>query len=414
MADEVLIKDLTLAQIQSRFRCNKLFRGPTQQNDPALSPVSVAFFGGDASKIYLLPTLRQLFDFVEFYTAWYKTGPGASDPMATKRWKNAGRVRFNVETKVSPRGDRDPLHPGQIFATRTIGPVPFARKVASAIAGHGLEERADIQSFDFRTLLVVQEQFPQIRTVYLFGDFPKFADPLLDDSDEGANMQPQAGVGRNTPWMAGMFWPYRVTTLSQPFRAATSGGFAGMAITPDKRRLLPLLEKPLVGDDEKTLLLHGFELATRSYTGNRWRYRLDARGVSIGDFILTGEEHGLVIERDSSQGDLNGFKAVYEITLGAPGTFVDKELVVDLLRISDSDRISRPGPAGDVGIGKEFAFPFGTIEDVLFIDRKHIGLLNDNNFPFSVGRHLGSGQPDDEEFIIIKLDQPLEAGKGGK
>ena len=407
VAAEVLIKDLTVAEIQEQFRCDKLFRGPTQQNDPALSPVTVAFFGGDASQIYVLPTLQQLFDFVTFYTTYYRTGPGSGHPMATKRWKNAQRVRFNVETKVNPRTDEDPLHPGQIFALRTIEPTPFAQKVANVIVSNGMQERADIQSFDFRTLLVVQEQFPQIRTVYLFGDFPKFDDPAIAGSDDGTNMQPQAGAGPNTPWMAGMFWPYRSTKLTQPFRAQTSGGFEGMALTPDKHRLLPLLEKPLAGDDQRTILMHEFDLASSSYTGNRFKYQFDPRGVSIGDFILTDEEHGLIIERDNTQGDLNGFKAVYKITLGAPGTFVNKELAVDLLRISDPHRISEPGQSGDVGIGRNFAFPFTTIEDVLFFDQKHIGILNDNNFPFSVGRHVGSGQPDDEEFIIIKLDRPL-------
>jgi glycerophosphoryl diester phosphodiesterase len=327
--------------------------------------------------------------------------------MATKRWKNAERVRFNVETKVNPRTDEDPLHPGQIFATRTIEPVPFAQTVANVIVSNGMQERADIQSFDFRTLLVVQEQFPQIRTVYLFGDFPKFDDPAIAGSDDGTNMQPQVGAGPNTPWMAGMFWPYRTTKLTQPFRAQTSGGFEGMAITPDKHRLLPLLEKALAGDDPKTLLMHEFDLASGSYTGNRFKYPLDARGVSIGDFILFDNEHGLVIERDNTQGDLNGFKAVYKIALGAPGAFVNKDLAVDLLRITDPHRISEPGQAGDVGIGVNFAFPFVTIEDVLFFDAKHIGVLNDNNFPFSVGRHVGSGQPDDDEFIVIKLDEPL-------
>jgi len=48
-----------------------------------------------------------------------------------------------------------------------------------------------------------------------------------------------------------------------------------------------------------------------------------------------------------------------------------------------------------------------TIEDVVVFDRKHIGVLNDNNFPFSIGRHVGSGKPDDNEFIIIELDRPL-------
>jgi glycerophosphoryl diester phosphodiesterase len=34
-------------------------------------------------------------------------------------------------------------------------------------------------------------------------------------------------------------------------------------------------------------------------------------------------------------------------------------------------------------------------------------VLNDNNFPFSVGRHVGSGKPDGNEFIRVRLDRPL-------
>lgn len=409
VAAEVLIKDFTVAQIQSLYRCDKLFRGPSQQNDPALSPVTVAFFGGDASKIYVLPTLQQVFDFVKFYQAYYQAGAGAGHPQATKRWKNAARVRFNLETKVNPRTDLDPLHPGQVYADRTIGPVPFAQKVANVIVGNAMQERADIQSFDFRTLLVVQKQYPQIRTVYLFGDFPKFADPTIAGTDEGTNMQPQGGP--NTPWMAGMFWPYRVTALTQPFRAKRSGGFEGMAITPDRKKLLPLLEKPLVDDEPDALLIHEFDLKTRKFTGVQYGYELDPRGTAIGDFILFDRNRGLVIERDDSQGKLDGFKAIYEVTLCKRGEFVTKELAVDLLRISDPHRISGIGQPGDVGLGKDFAFPFVTIEDVLFFDEKHIGVLNDNNFPFSIGRHVGSGQPDDNEFIILELDKPLGKGK---
>ncbi len=148
-ADEVLIKDFTVAQIQATFRCDKLFRGPTQQNDPALSPVSAAFFAGDASKIYVMPTLQQLFDFVRSYETYYRTGPGAGHTEATHRWKNAARVRFNIETQVNPRHDTD--NHGQVFASRTILPEPFAQKVANVIVTNQLTERADIQSFDFRT-----------------------------------------------------------------------------------------------------------------------------------------------------------------------------------------------------------------------------------------------------------------------
>jgi hypothetical protein len=31
--------------------------------------------------------------------------------------------------------------------------------------------------------------------------------------------------------------------------------------------------------------------------------------------------------------------------------------------------------------------------------------FDDNNFPFSVGRHVGSDRPNDDEFIINRLDQ---------
>ena len=45
--------------------------------------------------------------------------------------------------------------------------------------------------------------------------------------------------------------------------------------------------------------------------------------------------------------------------------------------------------------------------DMVFFDGKTIGVLNENNYPFSLGRHLTTGHPDDNEFIIIKLDKPL-------
>lgn len=400
--DEVLVKNLTAAEIQSMdsgFICDRLLSGrPNQTNDRSLSPVSVAFAAARGLiDPYVMPTLAQVFDFVVFYENYYRNGLGRSHPDAMGRYKNAQRVRFNIETKINPRRDTD--EKGVVFAERTVGPEAFTQAVAGTINRKGMTERADIQSFDFRTLLIVQDEYPAIRTVYLFGDFPK-----VGGSGDGTNLQPGAD-GQNTPWLAGLFWPYRVTTLDQPFRAQRSGGFEGMALTADGEKLLPLLEKPLEGDEEN--LIHEFDLATKSYTGKQFKYPLNERATAIGDFIMFSPDRGVVIERDGSQGDLNGFKAVFEIKLPAPGEAVKKQLTVDLLNIRDPLRISEPGQPGDVGIGRNFAFPFVTIEDILVFDRLHIGVLNDNNFPFSVGRHVGTGQPDDNEFIIIRLDRPL-------
>jgi glycerophosphoryl diester phosphodiesterase len=139
----------------------------------------------------------------------------------------------------------------------------------------------------------------------------------------------------------------------------------------------------------------------------RYKYLLNPRGESIGDFVMFSASKGLVIERDNTQGDLNGFKTIFEIQLQDGGNPVKKALAVNLMNINDPFGLSEPVEAGDVGLGFNFAFPFVTIEDVVVFDEKHIGVLNDNNFPFSLGRHAGAGLPDDNEFIVIQLDRRL-------
>jgi len=397
LANEVLLKDIRLRDLQRRYVCDKLFRGPSQVNDPALSPVSAAFMAGEGNALYAMPTLKQVFAFVDAYVAYYQTGAGAAHPDAARRAKNAARARFNIETKVNPRKD---------LAERTIDAGPFARKVAEVIVDGGLEDRADIQSFDFRTLLYVQKHFPDIRTVYLFGDFPVFADPTIPGSDDGTNLQDENGA--NTPWLAGLTWPYRVTAQTAPFRAQRSGGYEGMALSSDGKKLLALLELPLTGDPAKTNRISEFDLRTRRYTGVQYLYVLDARGTNIGDFIMTGPSKGLIIERDGSQGVLTGYKAIQEITVGAPGAAVAKNQLVDLINIADPDLISLPAAAGDVGLGATFSFPFTTIEDVIFLGGRRILVINDNNYPFSIGRHVGPpGISDDNEFIVVDVARPV-------
>ena len=404
---EPLIKDFTAEEIQSTFRCDKLFRGPSQQNDPKLSPVSVAFFDGDTSQIYVMPRLQQLFDFVRFYEKYYRNGPGKNHPDAEKRWKNAAQVRFNLETKTNPRTDKDPL--GRVWAERTFGPILFAEKLASAITANHLTDRAFVQSFDFRELLFVQQYFPKIQIVCLIGDFPEFADQSIAGSDDGTNLQPLPGQ-TTSPWLAGLFWPYRQTKLNHPVRVQTSGGLEGMALTPDKKRLLPMLEKPLIDGAAGTDLIFEFDLATKHFTGKRWFYQLEPRGVSIGDFQMVDNVTGATLERDNTQGDLNGFKAVETFTFGAPETYVTKTGNVNLMALKDPLGLSLFGSQpGDVGIGFNYAFPYVTIEDLIIYDLTTIAVINDNNFPFSLGRHLGTGQPDDNEFILLHLDRPLNS-----
>jgi glycerophosphoryl diester phosphodiesterase len=328
-----------------------------------------------------------VFDLVGFYADYYREGAGTSHPDAVLRAKNAARVRFNIELKLNPR---------RAFAARTVEPEAFVDAVARVLLGNHLEDRADLQSFDFRVQLRVQEKYPEVRTVYLFGD------SLL--APDGGNLQPE-GTGA-TPWLGGLPWPYRATVADQPFRVQASGGFEGLALSPDGTTLYPMLEKPLADGPAGTLLIHAFDLAQRRYTGVRHLYPLESRGVSATDFVLFADGRGVVLERDNTQGDPLGFKSLQEVRLVGDGLTVTKRRAVDLLRVDNPLHLTRQ-MAGEVGLGDPFAFPFITIEAVLVFDARHVGVLNDNNFPFSVGRHVRAGRPDDNEFIRVALEQPL-------
>jgi glycerophosphoryl diester phosphodiesterase len=65
-------------------------------------------------------------------------------------------LRFNIETKLLP------THPDE-----TAGPDEFAQTLMDEIRKAGLARRTTIQSFDFRTLKIVEREAPEIETVYL-------------------------------------------------------------------------------------------------------------------------------------------------------------------------------------------------------------------------------------------------------
>ena len=132
-----------------------------------------------------------------------------------------------------------------------------------------------------------------------------------------------------------------------------------------------------------------------------------ALGKGGARIVRTVPRRGYVIERDDSQGDLAGLKRLYAVDLGPPGSVVSKRLAADLLRIDDPALLSLPGAPGDVGLGPRFALPFWTIEGIVVEGPDEVLVLVDNNFPFSCGRHVGSGAPDDTEIVRLRLASPV-------
>ncbi|MDF5756418.1 esterase-like activity of phytase family protein [Spongiactinospora sp. TRM90649] len=181
----------------------------------------------------------------------------------------------------------------------------------------------------------------------------------------------------------------------------SSKGFEGMARSADGRRLYPLLEGTVAGDPAGALRMYEFDLRKRAYTGKRLTYRLENPANAIGDAITVDDHRFLIIERDNLQGDAAAFKRIYLADArdrdrdGA----MDKTLVADLLDVANPKRVG--------GFGETFRFPFQTIEDVVILDDRTLGVLDDNNFPGSNGRT--PGVPDNNEFITIRLAERLHA-----
>lgn len=82
--------------------------------------------------------------------------PKLADVFALARKAGNRSVRFNIETKISP------LHP-----ERTVGPSEFARALIAEVQALQFETRVMIQSFDWRTLAVVQREAPRMAASYL-------------------------------------------------------------------------------------------------------------------------------------------------------------------------------------------------------------------------------------------------------
>jgi glycerophosphoryl diester phosphodiesterase len=88
----------------------------------------------------------------------------------------ATHLHLNIETKISPEKPHE-----------TVSPEVFVDKLLDVIYAHSMQARVIVQSFDWRTLALVQQRAPGMRTACLTAQ-----QPWTD------NITPQAGVARWT------------------------------------------------------------------------------------------------------------------------------------------------------------------------------------------------------------------------
>ena len=82
--------------------------------------------------------------------------PALAALFALVKARGADEVRFNIETKINP------TQPDE-----TVNPEQMVRALLNTVREAGLTRRVTIQSFDWRTLQIVQGVEPAIPTVYL-------------------------------------------------------------------------------------------------------------------------------------------------------------------------------------------------------------------------------------------------------
>ena len=156
------ISELTFAELQ-KYDVGRIKPGTKYAASfPEQQPV-------DGTRI---PRLAELFDLVK------KSGNAT--------------IGFDCETKLSP------LEPAA-----TLPPAEFARKVVAEIRAHGMAARTMVQSFDWRTLQVIQKEAPEIRTMYLTS--PRTIAP--------------ADAWNSSPWLAG-FGPEKHGSVPRAIKAA--------------------------------------------------------------------------------------------------------------------------------------------------------------------------------------------------
>jgi len=178
------IRSLTLAQLK-RYDVGRI------KPDTRYAQSHPAQRGADGERI---PTLSELFELV-------------------KRQGNT-RVRFNIETKISPT--RPELTPE---------PQAIVDALLAVVREHGMSSRVTLQSFDWRTLQIAQRAAPQIPTVYLTSQ-QSGSDNLSDARwTAGFKLADHGSVPRMVKAAGGAVWsPHVADADAQGVREAQSLG----------------------------------------------------------------------------------------------------------------------------------------------------------------------------------------------
>lgn len=122
--------------------------------------------------------------------------PALAAVLARAEAISGGAIRYNIETKVSPEKPEE-----------SADPEVFAKALVAVLKDAGVTGRAAVQSFDWRTLQIVQQEAPEIATVYLTAE-----QDWLDNLGRGDPAP--------SPWLGGLDIDWAEFTLPQAITRA--------------------------------------------------------------------------------------------------------------------------------------------------------------------------------------------------
>ena len=165
---------------------------------------------------------------------------------------------------------------------------------------------------------------------------------------------------------------------------ARTRGFEAMDLAGDNKTLVTILEGAVTGDASAD---SGACSAIDTAAGNWLPALLYMSWMRTPCRSPTCRASTAIASWSSSaticEGDAAKAKRVYSIDLdkAMPGKPLAKKLVIDLLAIGNARGLAETAPPG-----APFRYPYLTIESIQVLDRKHVVLVNDNNYPATGGR----------------------------
>ena len=179
-----------------------------------------------------------------------------------------------------------------------------------------------------------------------------------------------------------------------------SRGIEAMAVTPNGKTLIVVLEGAVLNEDPLSRRVYRFDIRSHEFT-RLADYHTDVPVRFVADAQALDENRIVVIERDGGLGATALARPVYAVDLAPAGGTTTKSLVVELAEVPDPDLVSLPAiHDGDIGLGNPFRVTCESIESVHVLSHSKLMFTCDNNFP-NTGRNPGLA--DDTELIVVKV-----------